>query len=56
MKHESITEQIDYFLRCFSQMTKEEADFVESIVKWDDQKRSAFKFAKRIFDEEEDVK
>jgi len=33
-------------------MTKEESDFIESIVKWEDEKRSAFVLAKRIFEEE----
>ncbi len=47
-----MTEKIDKFLKWFSTITKEESDFIESILKWDDETRVAFFFAKRIFEEE----
>ncbi len=48
-----ITEHIDFFMSKFPQMTKEESDFVEEVLKWDDEKRSAFIMAKRLFEDKE---
>jgi hypothetical protein len=31
-------------------MTKDEADFVEEVLKWEDEKKTAFLFAKGLFD------
>jgi hypothetical protein len=44
-------EKIDKFIKYFTTITKEECDFIESIVNWDDETKAAFKFAKRIFEE-----
>jgi len=33
-------------------MTKEESDYIEDVLRWDDETKSAFMFAKRIFEEE----
>lgn len=46
-------EKIRKFIEYFTTITKEECDYIESIVKWDDETRAAFMFAKRIFEEEE---
>ena len=46
--------KIDHFLKLLPQLTKEEADLIETVVKWDDETRAAFMFAKRIFEEEDD--
>ncbi len=46
-------EKIDLMLKNLSQMTKEQADFIEEILKWNDEERAAFMFAKRIFEEQE---
>lgn len=47
-------EKIDKFIKYFTTITKEQADFMEEILKWDDETRAAFMFAKRIFEEKED--
>ena len=47
-------EKIDKFIEYFTTITKEECDYIESILKWDDESKAAFFFAKRIF--EEDIK
>jgi hypothetical protein len=44
-------EKIDKFIRYFTTITKEESDYIESILKWDDETRAAFFFAKRIFED-----
>jgi|GEM_PF-1764318 len=46
-------EKIDKFILYFTTITKEECDFIESILKWDDETKAAFKLAKRIFEEKE---
>lgn len=43
-------EKIEYFLAHFEEITKEEADFIEAIVKWDQEKRTAFLMAKAIYE------
>lgn len=47
-------EKIDKFIQYFTIITKEQADFMEDIIKWDDETKSAFMFAKRIFEEKID--
>ncbi len=42
---------IDKNIEYLTQLTKEEADFIEHILTWDDEQRIAFGFAKRIFEE-----
>lgn len=39
-------------LDVLTQLTKEEADNIEHIVRWTNEERAAFLFAKKIFDEE----
>lgn len=46
---------IDYWLDKFPQMTKEDADYIESVVKWTDEQRAGFMFAKRIFEEKDEI-
>lgn len=45
-------EKIDKFLQYFTTITKEECDFIEHILRWDDETKAAFFFAKSIFEEE----
>ena len=47
-------EQIAKFIKLLTELTKEEADFIETVVKWDDEKRAAFMFAKKIFEEKDE--
>lgn len=42
---------MDYFLEQFPLMTKEGSDFIADVLTWDDEKRSGFMFAKRIFED-----
>jgi hypothetical protein len=53
-KEKSFTSLIDKFLGCFTKMTKEEADYVETILKWSPEEKSAFMFAKQIFEEKDE--
>lgn len=46
-------EKIDKFLKYFTTITKEESDYIEEILKWDDETRAAFLFAKRMFEDED---
>lgn len=46
-------EKIDKFIEYFTTITKEECDYIEAILKWDDETRAAFMFAKRIFEEKD---
>lgn len=48
-------EKIDKFLKYFPTITKEESDYIEEILKWDDETKIAFMLAKRIFEEEDSV-
>lgn len=48
-----MTEKIDHFLKILPQLTKEEADLIEQVLKWDDETKAAFIFTKRIFEDEE---
>lgn len=45
---------IDQFMSWFPSITKEESDYIAEILTWDDEKRSAFMFAKGIFEDKED--
>lgn len=45
-------EKMDKFLGAFPLLTKEEADLNEDVLKWDDEEKAAFLFAKKIFEEE----
>ena len=50
-ERKSMLAEIEYFLRKLSELTKEEADWIESVINWPEEARMAFKFAKRIFEE-----
>lgn len=52
-KRNSIKSMIDHFLDMFPQITKDESNFTAEIIKWDDEKKAAFLFAKQIFEENE---
>ena len=43
--------EIDEVLKKLPTITKEEADYIEEILKWDDTKKSAFLIAKRLFED-----
>lgn len=49
----SITEWIDHYIKLFPQMTKEESDAIENILKWEDDRKAGFMMAKRLFEDEE---
>ena len=49
----SIPELIRKFISWFPQITKEESDYIAKILRWFDEKKSAFMFAKRIFESED---
>lgn len=56
MEYQSVTHWIKYFTdKLFPEVTKEESDAIEHILKWDDGKRAAFFLAKRLFEEEDEV-
>ncbi len=44
-------EKIDHYIEVLSTLTKEEANFAEQIIYMPDEDKSAFIFAKRIFEE-----
>ena len=44
--------QIGEFLKLLSQLTQDEADFIEQILIWDDETKAAYLFAKKLFEEE----
>lgn len=47
-------EKIDAFIELLPTITKEEADTILRIVNWDRETKAAFKFAKQIFEEEDE--
>ena len=50
-----ITDDIDYFLEeVFPNITKDEADLIEQVLLWDNEKQVAYRMAKRIFEEKDD--
>jgi hypothetical protein len=48
-------EKIHKFLKYLSQLTKDEAEFIEHILSWTDEEKAAFMFAKRIFEDRDGV-
>ncbi len=50
-REHGMKEKIDKFIKYFTTITKEESDFIEDILKWDDETRAAFVLAKRIFED-----
>lgn len=51
-KTSDITEKIDKFIEYFTTITKEQSDYIESILNWDDETKLAFRIAKRMFEED----
>jgi len=47
-------DKIDYFLEILTTLTKDEADLIEQVLKWDDEHKMAFSLAKKLFEEEEE--
>jgi hypothetical protein len=50
---ESMKEMIDKFIKLLPTLTKEEADLIAEVLSWRDEKKAAFMFAKRIFEEKD---
>ena len=50
----TLRDKIVCFIEYFPTITKDQADFMEDLLKWDDEKKMAFMMAKRIFEEKED--
>ena len=48
-------EKIDKCLEYLSQLTKEEADLIENVLQWDDETKWAFKYAKKTFEENNNI-
>lgn len=44
-------EKIEKFIEYFTTITKDQCDYIEEILKWDDETKAAFFFAKEIFEE-----
>ena len=49
----SIPDKIAIFVKWFTNITKEERDFISQVLNWDDETRIAFSLAKRIFEEDD---
>lgn len=49
-----LKEKIEYFMHYFTTITKDESDFIESVLKWDDETKAAFSLAKRLFEEDDE--
>ena len=47
-------EKIDKFIQYFTTITKEECDYIQSILNWDDDTKLAFIIAKRMFEEKDE--
>lgn len=45
-------EQVEKMLGYLTKLTKDEADFVEHVLKWDNDLKTAFFLAKTLLDEE----
>lgn len=46
--------EIEMMLEYLSQLTNEEADLIEHVIKWPPEYQSAFKFAKKLFEEKDE--
>lgn len=49
----SLKEYIEEFLSLFPELSQEEADAFEEIMDWPNEKKLAYKMAKKIFEENE---
>lgn len=47
-------EKIEHFLSIMCILTKDEADLIAQVCKWEDDAKAAFLFAKNIFEEEQE--
>ena len=47
-------EKINKFIKYFTTITKEESDYILSIINWDSETKAAFILAKKIFEEKDD--
>lgn len=47
-------QKIEKFLDYLPTITKEQSDFIASILKWDDETKMAFMLAKRIFEDKDE--
>jgi hypothetical protein len=48
-------EKIEKFLKVLAELTKDEADLIDMVLKWDNETQAAFRFAKRIFEDDEKI-
>jgi len=53
IKEKSMKEMISEFMKLFPKITKEESDYIEEVLKWSDERKAAFFFAKKIFEEKD---
>ena len=54
-KNLSLPQWIEFFLNeVFPNITKEESDFISVVLSWSEEKKTAFKFAKNLFEEDMD--
>ena len=47
-------EKIEKFLEMFTQISKDEADLIQSVIRWDKDTKMAFIIAKKLFEEDSD--
>lgn len=48
----NMKEKIEYFLDYLTKITQDESDFIFDVLHWGDETKIAFKFAKKIFEDE----
>lgn len=46
---------IDEMMELLPKLTKEESDFIATVLKWEDEKKSAFLLAKNIFESKDEL-
>lgn len=49
----SIPDKINHFLEYFTKMTKEDCDYIEHVLRWDDETKMSFLLAKKMFEEKD---
>lgn len=54
MNEKPITYWIDFFIKKFPDMTKEESDYIHDVLQWEHEKRAGFLMAKQLFEEKDD--
>lgn len=50
-KDPTFKEKIDLCIEYLSRLTKEEAELIKDVIKWDDELKAAYIIAKQIFEE-----